>query len=71
MIGEPGIADPPVGKRLVQKIDRAQTHETEYSVKQEKAYSETIRAMLRVIAQNPEIGLKGEELTEGLRSFLW
>jgi len=37
--------------------------------KQENAYRETIRAVLRVIAKNPEIGLKREELTEGLRSF--
>jgi toxin ParE1/3/4 len=37
--------------------------------KQEKAYRETIRATLRVIAQKTEIGLKREELTEGLRSF--
>ena len=37
--------------------------------KQENAYRETIRAVLRVIAKNPEIELKREELTEGLRSF--
>ena len=37
--------------------------------KQEKAYRETIRVVLRAIAKNPEIGLKREELTEGLRSF--
>jgi toxin ParE1/3/4 len=37
--------------------------------KQEKAYREIIRAALGVIAKNPEIGLKREELTEGLRSF--
>jgi toxin ParE1/3/4 len=37
--------------------------------KHEKAYRETIRAALGVIAKNPEIGLKREELTEGLRSF--
>ena len=36
---------------------------------QEKAYREIIRAALGVIAKNPKIGLKREELTEGLRSF--
>jgi len=36
---------------------------------QEKAYRETLRAALRIIAKNPEIGLKREELAEGLRSF--
>ena len=36
---------------------------------QEKAYRETMRAALRIIAKYPEIGLKREELTEGLRSF--
>jgi len=44
------------------------TEET-WGKKQEKAYRETIRAGLRVIAKNPEIGTKREELTEGLRSF--
>jgi len=37
--------------------------------KQEKAYRETLRAALRAIAKNPAIGLKREELMEGLRSF--
>jgi len=37
--------------------------------KQEKAYREIIRAALGAIAKNPEIGLKREELIEGLRSF--
>lgn len=37
--------------------------------KHEKDYREIIRAALRVIAKNPGIGLKREELTEGLRSF--
>ena len=37
--------------------------------KQEKVYREIIRTALRVIAKNPEIGLKREELTDGLRSF--
>jgi toxin ParE1/3/4 len=36
---------------------------------QEKAYREVMRAALGVIAKNPEIGLKREELAEGLRSF--
>jgi len=36
---------------------------------QEKAYLETIRVALRVIAKIPEIGQKRDELTEGLRSF--
>ncbi|MGA9478456.1 MAG: type II toxin-antitoxin system RelE/ParE family toxin [Desulfobacterales bacterium] len=36
---------------------------------QEKAYRETIRVALRVIAKIPEIGQKRDELTEGLRSF--
>lgn len=35
----------------------------------EKAYRETIRAALRIIAKYPDIGQKREELTEGLRSF--
>lgn len=37
--------------------------------KQEKAYRETIRTALRAIARNPGVGLKREELMEGLRSF--
>ena len=37
--------------------------------KQEKAYRETIRASLRLIAETPKIGLKRDELAEGLRSF--
>jgi len=36
---------------------------------QEKAYREIIRAVLRLIAEAPEIGQKRNELTEGLRSF--
>jgi toxin ParE1/3/4 len=40
-----------------------------WGANQEKAYRETMRAALRVIANNPEIGLKREELAEGLRSF--
>ena len=35
----------------------------------EQVYCETIRAALRVIAQNPGIGLKRDELAQGLRSF--
>ena len=35
----------------------------------EKVYRETMRAALRIIAKYPQIGLKREELTEGLRSF--
>jgi toxin ParE1/3/4 len=40
-----------------------------WGVNQEKAYRESIRAALMVIANHPEIGLKREELAEGLRSF--
>lgn len=36
---------------------------------QEKIYRETIRVALRVIAKNPAIGLKREEVAKGLRSF--
>jgi len=36
---------------------------------QEKAYRETIRAALRIVAKYPQIGLKREELAVGLRSF--
>jgi toxin ParE1/3/4 len=36
---------------------------------QEHVYRETMRATLRMIAKNPAIGQKRDELAEGLRSF--
>ena len=36
---------------------------------QERVYRETMREALRMIAENPEIGQKRDELAEGLRSF--
>lgn len=54
-------------KKDLRKIS-AYTKKT-WGKEQEKAYRETIRTALRIIAKYPEIGQKREELTEGLRSF--
>ena len=43
--------------------------EKTWGKEQEKAYREILRAALRVIAKAPKIGLKRDELAEGLRSF--
>lgn len=41
----------------------------EWSQEQEKAYRETLRAALRVLAKTPKIGQRRDDLAEGLRSF--
>jgi plasmid stabilization system protein ParE len=47
---------------------RASTKKTR-GKEQEKAHRDILRAVLKVIATVPKIGLKRDELPEGLRSF--